>query len=89
MMQKLPFDISYYNYLKILINFDTNSISKISNLNNAISFYTENMSILDDAVRKLLKYCSNDKSVVQNIEEFYKEQINIYLDKWFLSLLYK
>ena len=84
MMHKLPFDISYYNYLKILINFDTNSISKISNLNSAISFYTENMSILDDAVRKLLKYFSNDKTVVQNIEEFYKEQINIYLDKWFL-----
>ena len=82
MSNKLPFNITCYECIKIVFDFDTDSISQITDINSAIEFYKSKLSILDDSVRKMFIYCSNNRNIIKSIESFYKEQMTVFLDKW-------
>ena len=75
--------ITFWKDIKILIDFDRQEISKLSSIDDCINFYVEKLYKLDQSVRALYTEFIDDESVLSFYQEYYKELMNLFLDKWF------
>ena len=75
--------ITFWKDIKILIDFDRQEISKLSSIDDCINFYVEKLYKVDQSVRALYTEFIDDESVLSFYQEYYKELMNLFLDKWF------
>jgi hypothetical protein len=75
--------ITFWKDVKVLIEFDRQEISKLSSIDNSIDFYVKKLYKVDQSIRALYTEFIDDESVLSYYQEYYKELMNLFLDKWF------
>lgn len=66
-----------------LLEFDPRDIAYLSSFKECVEFYTRHFYQLDTAIRNLYTEFLNKKDLLEPLQELYKEQVTILLDKWF------
>jgi hypothetical protein len=77
------FDIGFWVHVKILLEFDSNSISKLTSFDDCVIFYTTRFYKSDRAIRCLYARFLSKKELLAPLQEFYKNFVALFLDKWF------
>jgi len=75
--------ITFWEDVKMLLEFDSNDISYLSSFQECIKFYTQHFYKLDKAIRNLYTEFLNKKELLEPFQEHYKQLVSIFLDKWF------
>ena len=75
--------IEFWTYIKVLLEFDEKNINQLASLSECISFYTQHFYKLDNAIRKLYTRYLNQKPIIRPLQDYYKNLISLFLDKWF------
>jgi len=75
--------ITFWKDVKVLIEFNKDEITKLSSINECIDFYTKKLYKVDQSIRSLYTEFIDDESVLSYYQEYYKELMNLFLDKWF------
>ncbi|MCK5201396.1 MAG: PglZ domain-containing protein, partial [Spirochaetales bacterium] len=81
--QAQAFGISFWTDVRILIEFDTKDITYISTFEDCIEFYTNHFYKLDTAIRNLYTEFLNKRDLLEPFQEYYKQILSVFLDKWF------
>ena len=81
--QAQAFGISFWTDVKILIEFDTKDITYLSTFEDCVEFYTKHFYILDTAIRNLYTEFLNKRDLLEPFQEYYKQILSVFLDKWF------
>ena len=76
-------DITFWKDVKVLLEFDEKNINQISSFGEAVDFYLEHFYKLDGAIRKLYSAFLTEKDLIEPFQNYYKNLVTIYLDKWF------
>lgn len=75
--------VTFWKDVKAILEFDEKNINQISSHEEATQFYIRHFYKLDGAIRKLYTKFLDQKDVIHPWQEFYKNFVTIYLDKWF------
>lgn len=75
--------ITFWNDVRILVDFDSTNIGYLSTLPEIIEFYVLHFCRLDTAIRRLYARFLNSRELIEPFQELYKEQVAVFLDKWF------
>lgn len=75
--------INFWGDVKTLIEFDSKNISYLSSLDEVIDFYKLHFCKIDNAIRRLYSVFLNSRDLIEPLQELYKEQVTILLDRWF------
>jgi hypothetical protein len=75
--------ISFWKDVKILLEFDEKDIAYLSSFSECVDFYTKHFHRLDTAIRNLYTEFLNKRELLEPFQEYYKELLSIFLDKWF------
>lgn len=75
--------ITFWKDVKVLIEFDRQEISKLSSIDDSIDFYVKKLYKVDQSIRALYTEFIDTESVLSYYQEYYKELMNLFLDKWF------
>jgi len=78
--------ITFWNDVKELVEFDEKDINQLSSLAECIEFYTKHLYKVDQSIRRLYTEFLEDRSLLEPYQEYYKNIISIFLDKWFRFL---
>ncbi|MEA2073052.1 MAG: PglZ domain-containing protein [Campylobacterota bacterium] len=75
--------IVFWSDVRELIEFDERDINQLSSLSECIEFYTKHLYKVDQAMRRLYTEFLENRSILDPYQEYYKNIIAIFLDKWF------
>jgi hypothetical protein len=75
--------ILFWVAVKTLLEFDPKGIVYLSSFNECVKFYTDYFYKLDTAIRNLYAAFLNQRELLAPFQEYYKEQVSIFLDRWF------
>ncbi len=75
--------ITFWNDVKILLEFDPQDIAYLSSFSECVEFYTKHFYKLDTAIRNLYTEFLNKRDLLEPFQEQYKQVVSIFLDKWF------
>lgn len=75
--------ISFWPYVKTLLEFDAKNINQLTSLEECVSFYTHHFYKLDRAIRGLYTEFLERKNLIEPLQEFYKNYCIVFLEKWF------
>ena len=75
--------ITFWQDIKVLLEFDEEDISQLSSLNECIVFYTKHLYTVDQAMRRLYTEFIENRVILEPYQEYYKNIIAIFLHKWF------
>jgi len=75
--------ICFWQDIKVLLEFEEKSIAHLSSLKECITFYTKHFCALDTAIRILYTEFLNRKKLLEPFQEYYKDLLTLFLDKWF------
>jgi hypothetical protein len=75
--------ITFWQEVKVLLEFDEKNINQISSFTEAVDFYLKHFYKLDGAIRKLYSTFLSEKEIIEPLQGYYKNLVTIYLDKWF------
>lgn len=75
--------IDFWKDVKTLIEFDEKDINQLSSLDECITFYTKHLYTVDQAMRRLYTRFIENRDLLEPYQEYYKNIITIFLDKWF------
>lgn len=78
--------ITFWKDIKVLLEFDQQQISDISSVEECIDFYVSKLYKVDQSIRTLYTEFIDDESVLGNYQEYYKNLMSLFLDKWFTYL---
>lgn len=81
--QAQALDINCWGDVIALIEFDPKDINYLSSLSECVEFYAKYFYKLDTAIRNLYAELLNKKELLEPFQELYKEQVSIFLEKWF------
>jgi len=81
--QALHAGISFWSHIKLIIEFDDKEISHLSSMNECIVFYTQKFYKVDGAIRKIYTEFLDKKELLGPIQEYYRNLVTLFLDKWF------
>jgi len=76
-------EIGYWKAVETLLAFDGNDIAFLSSFEECVEFYTRRFYVLDGAIRNLYTRFMHKKDLLQPFQEYYKNLVTIFLDKWF------
>lgn len=85
-MQSKPLQalgILFWKEVKILLEFDAKDIGYLSSFAECVEFYSKHFYQLDTAIRHLYGEFLHKKDLLQPFQDYYKQLISIFLDKWF------
>ncbi len=68
-----------------LLEFDPAQINTLNTFEETLRFYTEQFYKLDTAVRRLYSDFLNEKEIIQPFQEYYKDILIRFLDKWYAN----
>ena len=75
--------ITFWNDVKVLVEFDEKNINQLSSLAECIEFYTKHLYKVDQSMRRLYTEFIENRTILEPYQEYYKNIIIIFLDKWF------
>jgi len=75
--------ITFWKDVKTLLEFDEKDINQLSSLDECITFYTKHLYKVDQAMRSLYTAFIENREILEPYQEYYKNIITIFLDKWF------
>ncbi|HUX55644.1 MAG TPA: PglZ domain-containing protein [Bacteroidales bacterium] len=75
--------INFWIHVKTLLEFDEKNINQLASFDECVSFYTRHFYKLDRAIRILYSQYLNNEKLLQPIQNYYKNLVIIFLDKWF------
>jgi PglZ domain-containing protein len=75
--------VTFWADVITLIEFDPKDIAYLSSFAECVEFYTKHFYQLDRAVRNLYTKFMNRKGLLEPFHEYYREQVAVFLDKWF------
>jgi len=75
--------IIFWKDVKVLVEFDEKDINQLSSLDECIAFYIKHLYELDQAMRGLYTEFIENRDILEPYQEYYKNIITIFLDKWF------
>jgi hypothetical protein len=75
--------IDFWKDVKTLLEFDEKDINQLSTLDECITFYTKHLYKVDQAMRRLYTEFIENRDILEPYQEYYKNIITIFLDKWF------
>ena len=75
--------IDFWKDVKVLLEFDEKDINQLSSLDECIAFYTKHLYKIDQAMRRLYTEFIENGDILEPYQEYYKNIITIFLDKWF------
>lgn len=75
--------ITFWKDVKVLVEFDEKDINQLSSLDECIAFYTKHLYKVDQAMRGLYTEFIENRNILEPYQEYYKNIITIFLDKWF------
>jgi hypothetical protein len=75
--------ISFWPYVKTLLEFDAKNINQLTSLEECVSFYTHHFYKLDRAIRGLYTEFLERINLIEPLQEFYKNYCIVFLEKWF------
>ena len=79
-------EITFWKDIKVLLEFDQQQISSISSIDECIDFYISKLYKVDQSIRALYTEFIDNESVLTNYQEYYKNLMSLFLDKWFTYL---
>lgn len=75
--------IDFWAAIKTLLEFDLKDIAHLSSFSECVEFYTKHFYKLDTAIRNLYTEFLNKRDLLEPFQEYYKQSVAIFLDKWF------
>jgi len=75
--------ISFWSDVLDLLEFDSKNINYLSSFSECVEFYTKHFYKLDTSIRNIYAEFMNNKRLLEPFQELYKEQVSVFLDKWF------
>ncbi len=75
--------IIFWNDVKELVEFDEKDINQLSSMAECIEFYTKHLYSVDQSMRRLYTEFIENRTILEPYQEYYKNIIMIFLDKWF------
>ncbi len=81
--QAKSMSVTFWKDVKVLIEFDEKDINQLSSLDECIAFYTKHLYEVDQAMRRLYTEFIENRTILEPYQEYYKNIITIFLDKWF------
>ena len=75
--------ILFWADVKVLLEFDPKDISYLSSFNECVDYYSKYFFKIDTAIRNLYTEFLNKRELLEPFQEYYKETVSIFLDKWF------
>lgn len=81
--QAQSLEVHFWKDVQVLLEFDSKDIAYLSSFSECVEFYTKHFYTLDTAIRNLYTEFLNKRSLIEPLQEHYKELVSIFLDKWF------
>jgi len=75
--------VRFWADVKVLLEFDPKDISYLSSFKECVDYYSKCFYKLDTAIRNLYTEFLNKRELLEPFQEYYKETVSIFLDKWF------
>ena len=75
--------IVFWSDVIALLEFDPKDITYLSSFSECVNFYRKHFYKLDSAIRNLYAEFLNKRELLEPFQELYKEQVSVFLDKWF------
>jgi hypothetical protein len=75
--------IVFWVDVKVILEFDSKDISYLSSFSECVDFYSKYFFKIDTAIRNLYTEFLNKRELLEPFQEYYKEIVTIFLDKWF------
>ncbi len=75
--------IMFWADVKVLLEFDPKDISYLSSFKECVDFYSKYFFKIDTSIRNLYTEFLNKRERLEPFQEYYKETVSIFLDKWF------
>lgn len=81
--QAINLNITFWNGIKTLIEFDEKTINSLFSIEECIKFYTSSFYMLDGAIRKIYTEFLDKQEILEPIQDYYKNLVVLFFDKWF------
>ena len=81
--QAIALGITFWSDIKVLLEFDPKDIAYLSSFQECVDFYAKYFYKLDTAIRNLYTEFLNNRDLLEPFQEYYKEIVSIFVDKWF------
>lgn len=75
--------ITFWEDVKTLLEFDSTDISYLDSFSECVEYYAKRFYRLDNAIRHLYAEFLNKRALLEPFQEYYKQMVTIFLDKWF------
>jgi hypothetical protein len=75
--------IRFWADVKTLLEFDPKDIAYLNSFSECVEFYAKYFYKLDTAIRNLYTEFLNKGELLEPFQEYYKQIVSIFLDKWF------
>ncbi len=75
--------VCFWSDVITLLEFDPKDIAYLSSFDECVEFYKKHFCQLDTAIRNLYAEFLNKKELLEPFQQFYKEQVAVFLDQWF------
>jgi len=76
-------NIGFWKDINTLFSYNPSGIENINNLEDAVEYYENSFSKIDNAVRHLYTEFMAEKSILKPIQEYYQKLLELYLHRWF------
>lgn len=81
--QAQALEILFWADVKTLIEFDPKDIAYLGSFQECVEFYSKHFYKLDSAIRNLYAEFLNKRDLLEPYQEYYKDIVSIFFDKWF------
>jgi len=85
--EALALGISFWSDILVLLEFKQSSINRLSSFSECAEFYTNHFYKLDTAIRNIYVDFLNNKTLLEPFQNLYKENLSVFLEKWFKYFL--
>jgi hypothetical protein len=75
--------IVFWTDVKVILEFDPKDISYLNSFSECVDYYSKYFFKIDTAIRNLYTEFLNKRELLEPFQEYYKEMVSIFLDKWF------
>jgi len=75
--------IVFWTDVKVLLEFDPKDISYLNSFSECVDYYAKYFFKIDTAIRNLYTEFLNKRELLEPFQDYYKEMVSIFLDKWF------
>ncbi len=76
-------NIAFWSHVKTLLEFDVKNINQLASLSECASFYVNHFYKLDRAIRGLYTEFLEKQYLIEPLQDYYKNIVIIFFEKWF------